>query len=366
MAPGQALSSAPPQDPLPLQPLPSISTVLPSGASSIPNNNGVEVAHMQCDEQYKFIKMLGHGGTASVEMVKDRTTGSVYARKIIRNVYTRNAKEAERMLHREVQIMRRLEAHHHIVRVHATYIVKRKLAIILEPAANGGDLAAFLQECRDRPDHQVLGPVQELIVYEAFGCLAAGLAFMHKQTIRHKDIKPQNILIHGNSVMYTDFGLSYDFGNAGQSTTSGLVQGLTRRYCAPEVAEHSRRNTKSDIFSLGCVYLEMFSILPGVALTDELLEGPFYEKLRTLPDQGLPLDSGFDEELAIIKTMVQMSSADRPSALEVVAEFERLNDSYDMYFCYDCCAALGLADIRGKKRSELSPFDYHLPQLDFE
>jgi serine/threonine protein kinase len=92
---------------------------------------------------YMHMKMLGHGGSASVEMVQDINTGIVYARKVIRNVYRRNMQEARKRLHDEVQIMRKLSDHHHIAKVHATYIAKRELAIIIDPAANSGDLARW-------------------------------------------------------------------------------------------------------------------------------------------------------------------------------------------------------------------------------
>ncbi|KAH7345916.1 kinase-like domain-containing protein, partial [Pyrenochaeta sp. MPI-SDFR-AT-0127] len=219
---------------------------------------------------YKHIKILGHGGSASVEMVQDINSGQVFARKIIRNVYSRNIVEAKRLLRNEVQVMKRLASNHHIVNVHATYIMKRELALILTPVADGGDLATFLQEYRDSEDPYAVSSLhQNPVIWNAFGCLASGLAFIHQQTIRHKDIKPQNILIHQNSVLYSDFGLSYDFGDAGQSTTTGPVYGLTQRYCAPEVAAGESRNSKSDVFSLGCVYIEMYAALYPDHISEE-------------------------------------------------------------------------------------------------
>ena len=306
--------------------------------------------YTQPDAVYTFVKMLGHGGSASVEMVQHNVTGSVYARKKIRNVYTRNLKQAEEQLLKEVRIMRRLAAHRHIVQVHATYVVKRELAILLEPVANGGDLAAFLQDYRDRDLGDTSFETDEYkILWRAFGCLASGLAFMHRHTIRHKDIKPQNILIHNGMVMYTDFGLSYDFGAAGQSTTIGAVQGLTRRYCAPEVADHGRRNTKSDVFSLGCVYIEICAVLPDfvdVGPSEELLEGPFFEKLGSLSNQGFP--SLYEQlEMDIIRCMVQLNSKDRPTARDVVAAWALARESDKNTgdkFCDDC-----VGDVRNDK-----------------
>lgn len=171
---------------------------------------------------YRHIKMLGHGGSASVEMVEDINNGAVYARKIVRNNYTRNLKEEMKMLHNEVQSMKRIQNHRHIIKVHASYIAKRDLAILLSPVADSGDLASYLQDRRDTLTAGGLLKPDETL-QRSFGCLASGLAYIHSQTIRHKDIQPQNILIHRGEVLFTDFGISYDFGDAGQSTTTGPV-----------------------------------------------------------------------------------------------------------------------------------------------
>jgi predicted Mrr-cat superfamily restriction endonuclease len=96
-----------------------------------------ELEQMECPTRTKqkeeMVQTASHTfrTTRSVEMVQDLNTGSIYARNIIRNVYTSNMKEARRRLQNEVDIMKRLADHHHIVKVHATYIAKGELAIIL-------------------------------------------------------------------------------------------------------------------------------------------------------------------------------------------------------------------------------------------
>ena len=45
-----------------------------------------------------------------------------------------------------------------------------------------------------------------------------------------------------------------------------MVNGMTPRYCAPEVAQHEPRNTKSDIWSLGVVFMEMIAVLKGMPI----------------------------------------------------------------------------------------------------
>lgn len=66
-----------------------------------------------------------------------------------------------------------------------------------------------------------------------------------------------------------------------RSTTEGLPDSLTRRYAAPEVLANEPRNRSADVFSLGCVYLEMLAALgtgPGdlcpkeISFSDSLAE----------------------------------------------------------------------------------------------
>lgn len=295
---------------------------------------------------YQHVRMLGHGGSASVEMIKDRNTGSLYARKVFKNVYTRHLKDAKRQLLNEVQIIQRLSSHLHIIKVHATYIIKRELAIILDPVADGGDLANFLQNYRDSGyslyfdiDRGSERRKQNKILQRAYGCLLSGLAFMHQQTIRHKDIKPQNILIHQGSVLYTDFGLSYDFGDIGQSTTTGTPSGITRRYCAPEVALHGSRNSKSDIFSLGCVFLEIHTTLEPASEYFKHIDGPYHEVLKTKPGEKMfSYDWGFDTQFDMIRSMLRIDPKARPSAVELVKSVTNGPENRTM-FCRDCAKA---------------------------
>ena len=97
---------------------------------------------------------------------------------------------------------------------------------------------------------------QLFILQNAFGCLSAALQYLHNQRCRHKDIKPANILVKNGSVLLTDFGTSRNW--AGDSgTTVGTSGPYTPAYAAPEVVEWESRNEAADIWSLGCVFLEM-------------------------------------------------------------------------------------------------------------
>lgn len=138
------------------------------------------------------------------------------------------------------------------------------------------------------------------VIRQGFGCLASGLAFMHRKRIRHKDVKPQNILVHQGTFIYTDFGYSFDSNDFPRSTTEGMPDYLTRRYSAPEVLEHGERNSKSVVYSLGCVFLDMLSALcPSLTVDkDEYFEFTMHQLHIQL------LDVETSDDLSVVTNII--------------------------------------------------------------
>ncbi|KAH0562659.1 hypothetical protein GP486_002665 [Trichoglossum hirsutum] len=202
---------------------------------------------------FEHIRDLGQGSHGIVDEVESLPgaaplTGR-FARKVIRA--PSGSRPNFRPIRDEVDIVKRLR-HHHIIQVVTTYTVQWRFAIIISPVTET-NLKEFLASTSHPPPDRT--------IHRWFGCLAGGLAYIHSQRVRHRDIKPANILVKGDDVVFTDFGIARDLGEDNTASSTGHVDARTFMYCAPEVAAEERRGYPSDIFSLGCVFLEMAAVL---------------------------------------------------------------------------------------------------------
>jgi hypothetical protein len=183
-----------------------------------------------------------------------------------------------------------------------------------------------------------------------FGCLATALEFLHELRVRHNNIKPSNILVDHGNILFTDFCLPLDFTDASGSTTTGMVNGMNLRYCAPEIALYETRNTKSDIWSLGVVFMEMVVVLKGKTVQDmdEFFRqhGSQQAVIRTnmaaLPEFVAELEGigklSDNEALSWTQQMLSAEQQLRPTASSLVTSITTFGKNGEgMGFCGICC-----------------------------
>src|SRR5580692_4279055 len=88
----------------------------------------------------------------------------------------------------------------------------------------------------------------------------------HRQGITHRDLKPANILVTKQGIKLLDFGLAKQAGPPPQDgatltqalTTQGQIVG-TLQYMSPEQLQGKETDTRSDLFSFGCVLYEILT-----------------------------------------------------------------------------------------------------------
>lgn len=138
-----------------------------------------------------------------------------------------------------------------------------------------------------------------------------------------------------------DFGISKRFAADNLSQTSGLIA-LTRKYCAPEVYEGEPRGRAADIFSLGCVFLEIATVIREKSLDDfadfrsrvkDAEEDDRDESYHGNLDRVMEWIDGLyqvsvlrlgtrdrtNERLSTISQMLSLNVVDRPTASSVLA-----------------------------------------------
>ena len=224
----------------------------------------------------------------------------------------------------------------------ASYTDIKYFGLILSPVADC-NLAEFYNHIFEESENLNL-------LRQFYGCLATGLQYLHSSKIRHRDIKPENILIKSGCVYLADFGISLDWDALTRSTTTEDT-GKSWIYCAPEVANYEKRNSTSDIWSLGCVFLEMCSILKGRTVNDMRQyfkkfhdTYKFFQCFRAFQawsEDLWKLGSENDNlPLYWASLMMHRDPDSRPSADDLCGEFTRRigkTDSESNLFCGECC-----------------------------
>ena len=253
-------------------------------------------------------------------------------------------RNSQKIYETEINTLKRVADHDHLIKVSGTYTDKKYLAMLLIPVADEN-----LKQYMNRK--LCLSEEEKTNFRTYFGCLANTISFLHSAEIGilHKDIKPENILLRNGELILTDFGTAFDWSKTGQSMTrsnSGDVR--TPRYQSPEVHRAGDFHRSADIWSLGIVFLEMVTILRGktVDAMDSFLQengrqsAAIYLNLEgamkwfeTLTSSlgGSPSDN---EPLTWIKAMLVMEQHNRLKAPELFGRIAAYNDGV---FCGQCC-----------------------------
>lgn len=282
---------------------------------------------------------LGHGSLGVVEEVR-RVGGpfpTLVRKRVDLPLPKRRATTYLEIVQEEARILRSL-IHPHIVTLIGSYEDQRQprrpsYCLLMSPVGEN-DLEAFLTIVGDHALASEFSLRWRPIIRNWMACLASALAYMHASGIRHQDIKPSNIIHKGTHVFFTDFSSSSTF-KIGHTTSTGNPARSTPMYGAPEVTSGTAKHGRAtDIFSLGCVFANMLSVVEGRSVME------FQDFLRSdgvagngggappIPPRALSYSEkvgvigrwfeGSDAFGACVADMLRVERKERPSARRVV------------------------------------------------
>lgn len=270
-----------------------------------------------------------------------------YARKrVLRGRDSEKSRDNQRTLISELSHLKRL-SHRHLVKIITSYTDPEYISYIMEPVAE-----LDLERLLAMRGHSAPVDQDQSALRRFFGCLAGAVNYLHQSKIRHRDITARNILIYHDEVYISDFGSAYNWSNRSVSATRHHNPPVSPDYQAPEIAKREERDSKSDMFSLGVVFLEITTTLLGRS-TAELKREITMNARKQNSDQpyvyaNLPvvltwLDGLMkantvehdNEPLVWVRDLLQEKPRNRPSAKGLMKDILE-SPSFRSFCCFKC------------------------------
>ncbi len=194
---------------------------------------------------YELLELVGEGRMGQVYRALQPRLERVVAVKIIRPELVADERSRERF-RREMRVAASID-HPSIVPV---YEVDEQDGALFAAMrwVDGTDLGRLIAE-RGRLD-----PTQAV---RMLGRVASALEAAHGVGLFHRDLKPSNVLLEGDRVYLTDFGLASVSDSLRGEGLSALVGSV--EYAPPELLDDAPPDSRTDVYSLGCVLYEMLT-----------------------------------------------------------------------------------------------------------
>ncbi|KAF7967067.1 hypothetical protein HWV62_35967 [Athelia sp. TMB] len=223
---------------------------------------------------YEPMDVIGNGSFGIIRKARRKSDGlrkQIFARKELN--FERMSERDRKQIVAEVNILKDLH-HEHIVRYHDRYVDRDAgILYIMMEYCGGGDLSTVIKQAQKHNR-----PIPEDTIWLYFMQILQALCHCHhpnshmrpgatgvegegskRAQILHRDLKPDNVFLdENNTVKLGDFGLSKQLAQASFANT---YVG-TPYYMSPELMQEKAYDSKSDIWSLGCLIYELCALKP--------------------------------------------------------------------------------------------------------
>lgn len=248
-------------------------------------------------QDYHLLQQIGEGSFGRVYKARRKFTGRLVAIKMINKLG--QSKDDLLSFRREIDILKKVK-HPNIMCMLDMFESDTDFNVVSELAR--GDLFQIIDDNQTLPE-EVLKTVAAQ--------LTSALAYLHKNKIIHRDMKPQNILITNKGALkLCDFG----FARALSSTTLFLnsIKG-TPLYMAPELVQEQRYDEKIDVWSLGIILYELFYGQPP------FFTNSIYKLIQMIVNDPIQWPGPISENFkSFLLKMLQKDPADRISCEELL------------------------------------------------
>ena len=282
-------------------------------------------------EEFAWIKgeLIGRGSFGAVYLGLNVTTGEMLAVKqvVVSPEYRDSSKSGGiEALHKEVETMKDLD-HVNIVQ-YLGYEQKGHIYSLFLEYVTGGSIASCMKS---------FGKFEEPLIRFISKQVLLGLEYLHSNGILHRDLKADNLLLElDGTCKISDFGISKRSTDIYANNAEMSMQG-TVFWMAPEVIDSIVEDKKQgysakiDIWSLGCVVLEMFA--GKRPWSNEAVVSAIYKIGKTklappIPDEIAHLIS--PEAKHFINSCFIINPEERPTAKQLLAHpFTRVGSNFN-------------------------------------
>ncbi len=273
-------------------------------------------------DRYELGEVIGRGGMAEVHEGRDLRLGRRVAIKILRPDLARDPSFQARF-RREAQSAAALN-HPNVVAVYDT----GEDVLADSPDATGAVVPYIVMEFVDGMTlRQLMSSGRRLLPERALEITAGTLAaldYSHRHGIVHRDIKPANVMLtRAGDVKVMDFGIARALADSGQTMTQQSAVLGTAHYLSPEQARGEVVDSRSDLYSTGCLLYELLTGRPPFTG-----ESPVSIAYQHVSENAVPpsqLDPSVPPQVdAIVLRALAKNPEDRyQSAAEMRADVER-------------------------------------------